>query len=282
MLKSLLRVLSAASLLFAATSASADPSAASIRLYALDCGRAQFQDMGMFSDTGEYDGKPGVIADPCFLIVHPRGTLLWDTGLGDALAGQPDGKDAGHGIHLNVDKTLLQQLREIDLVPDAISFVGFSHLHFDHTGNAAQFDHATWLISRKELAAALSDSPPFGVDPAFLKGRDQSKIEQVDTDRDVFGDGSVQILAAPGHTPGHQVLLVRLKRAGAVLLSGDLFHTRDNQRLHRVPKINTDRADTLASFDRVDRIVANQQARLIVQHDAADFASLPKFPKYLD
>ena len=128
----------------------------------------------------------------------------------------------------------------------------------------------------------MSASPPFGVDPKQISGYQTARVEQIDGDFDVFGDGSVQILAAPGHTPGHQVLLVRLKRAGAVLLSGDLFHTRDNQRLHRVPKINTDRADTLASFDRVDRIVANQQARLIVQHDAADFASLPKFPKYLD
>ncbi|MFL6620049.1 MAG: N-acyl homoserine lactonase family protein [Povalibacter sp.] len=265
-----------------AVSASASAAPASLRLYAFDCGRAEFQDMGMFSDTGEYDGKPGAIADPCFLIVHPRGVLLWDTGLGDALAAQREGKDAGHGIRLHVDTPLAQQLHELKLTPEQISFVGFSHLHFDHTGNAGLFEKSRWLINKHELAAALSDSPPFAVDPGFLKGHDMSTIEQIEDDFDVFGDGAVQVLKAPGHTPGHQVLLIKLPRSGAVLLSGDLYHTRDNRRLHRVPRVNTDRADTLASFDRIERIVTNEHARVIVQHDPEDFASLPKFPQFLE
>ena len=281
MFKSSVRLVLIALLLVSAEALTDSPTT-SVRLYALDCGRGQFRDMGMFSDTGEYDGKSGAIADPCFLVVHPRGQLLWDTGLGDALAAASDGKDAGHGIRLYVDKTLVQQLREIDVPIDAIKLVGFSHLHFDHTGNANLFEHATWLINRKELAAALSAAPPFGVDPEFLKGHDSSKIDQIDGDRDVFGDGSVQILAAPGHTPGHQVLLVKLQRTGAVLLSGDLFHTEENRKSHRVPRVNTDRADTLASFDRIERIVQNEHARLVVQHDPDDFASVPRFPKYLD
>jgi N-acyl homoserine lactone hydrolase len=252
------------------------------RLYALDCGRAQFADMSLFADTGEYDGKPGAIVDPCFLIVHSHGTLLWDTGIGERLLGKADGEDVGGGIVLHVDTSLLKQLRAVNLTPDQVSFVGFSHLHFDHTGNANLFAHSTWLINKVELAAALSANPPFGVDPKQISGYQTTRVEQIDGDFDVFGDGSVRVLKAPGHTPGHQVLLIKLQHAGFVLLAGDLYHTRDNREQRRVPRINTDRADTLASIDRIERIAANQHARVIVQHDPVDFASLPKFPGYLE
>jgi glyoxylase-like metal-dependent hydrolase (beta-lactamase superfamily II) len=255
--------------------------AASTRLYALDCGRARFADMGMFADTGEYDGKPGSIVDPCFVIVHPHGTLLWDTGLGDDLVGK-DRIEGNGAITLHVDTSLVAQLQTLKLTPDDITFVGFSHLHFDHTGNANRFMHSTWLINRTELQAALSDSPPFGVDPKLISNHQSVQLQQIDGDFDVFGDGTVRILKAPGHTPGHQVLLVKLAHAGPVLLSGDLYHTRENRSQRRVPGINTDRADTLASFDRIEHIVANQHARVIVQHDPRDIASLPHFPAFLD
>jgi len=252
-----------------------------VRLYAVDCGRADFKDMGMFADTGEYDGKPGAIVTPCFLIRHPKGTLLWDAGLGDKLAASKDGVDNG-GILLHVDVTLQEQLQRLGLAPADVNYMAFSHLHFDHTGNANAFPAATWILNSAELAWAFSNPTPFGVDPSNLSGYKTAKTQMIDSDHDVFGDGSVRILKAPGHTPGHQVLVLKLKKAGTVVLSGDLYHTRENRKFHRVPGFNVERADTLASIDRVEAIVKNTKGRLFVQHDPIDFKLLPKFPAYLD
>jgi N-acyl homoserine lactone hydrolase len=104
----------------------------------------------------------------------------------------------------------------------------------------------------------------------------------IDGDYDVFGDGTVRILAAPGHTPGHQVLELKLQKTGTVILSGDLYHLRTNREFMRVPVINASRADTLASMNRIETIVKNSKARVIVQHDPQDFLALPKLPAYLD
>ena len=261
-----------------AFSANATPE---VRLYALDCGHAEFKDMGMFSDTGEYDGKTGALAVPCFLIRHPKGSLLWDTGLGDKIAENKDGADF-NGIHFTVTTTLTEQLKAIGLAPADVTFVAFSHFHLDHTGNANAFGASTWIINRNELSWATADPTPGGVVPESFSAYKDAKTQMIDGDYDVFGDGSVRILRAPGHTPGHQVLEVMLQKAGRVILSGDLYHTRANREFTRVPGFNASRADTLASINRIETIVRNTKARFIVQHDPDDFRSLPKFPAYLD
>jgi glyoxylase-like metal-dependent hydrolase (beta-lactamase superfamily II) len=124
--------------------------------------------------------------------------------------------------------------------------------------------------------------PPFGVDPSRLAAYKTVHQKIITGDYDVFGDGSVRILRAYGHTPGHQVLLVHLARSGNVILAGDLYHTRDNREHRRVPDVNTDRADTLASMDRVEHLAERLHARVIIQHSPEDFRSLPKFPAYLE
>ncbi len=276
--------LAAASVLLAVSSwlvpaQAADP-VGTVRLYALDCGRVQIKDMAIFSDTGEYNGKPGVLADPCFVIRHPKGTLVWDTGLGDKLAETKGGVDFDLG-HMQVDATLIDQLKAIGLTPDDVTYLSFSHTHFDHTGNANEFPGATWILNKAELAWAESKPGPF-VNIDTFSDYKTAKTQIIDGDHDVFGDGSVVILKTPGHTPGHQSLQLRLKKAGVVILSGDLFHQRANYVFRRVPPFNVERADTLASIDRVATILKNTKGRLVVQHDAGDFKSLPKFPKYLD
>lgn len=279
----LLRLLSG-SLLLAASAAILPAQAADevkdVRLYALDCGRARIKDLGMMSDTGEYNGKTAWIADPCFVIRHPKGVLLWDTGLGDALADKPDGTDMGAGI-MYVDHKLPDQLKEIGLTPADITYLTFSHTHFDHTGNANEFPDSTWILNKAELAWAESKPGPF-VNLDSFSAYKTAKKQMIDGDYDVFGDGSVLILKTPGHTPGHQSLEVRLRKSGVVILSGDLWHLRDNYRFRRVPPFNVERADTLASIDRVSTILKNTKGRLVVQHDPNDFKALPKFPKYLD
>jgi glyoxylase-like metal-dependent hydrolase (beta-lactamase superfamily II) len=265
-----------------AAAATAADEVKDVRLYALDCGHADVKDMGFFSDTGEYDGKPGTIVVPCFVIRHPKGTLLWDTGLGDKLAENKDGVDIPGGIHMSVPVTLVEQLKTLGLAPADVTYMAFSHFHFDHTANANLFGASIWIINRIELNWAVGEPTPFAVDPNTFSGYKAAKTQTIDGDHDVFGDGSVRILKAPGHTPGHQVLEIKLKKSGTVILSGDLYHLRANRKYRRMPVFNVERADTLASIDRIEKIIANTKARLIIQHDPADFKSLPKFPAYLD
>jgi N-acyl homoserine lactone hydrolase len=252
-----------------------------VRLYALDCGRAVFSDMSMFSDADDYDRQPGQLAVPCFLIRHPRGTLLWDTGLGDKIAANPAGADF-NGIRFFVDITLQRQLEMLGLSPADIQFVAFSHFHLDHVGNANLFTKSTWIVNRSELNAAIGPAPPSGVDKSLISAYSHVETRLIDDDYDVFGDGTVRILKMPGHTPGHQALMLKLTHSGVVLLSGDLYHTLENRRLRRVPRVNVQRADTLASMDRFEHIADNTHARVIVQHSPEDFRLLPRFPKYLD
>lgn len=284
-------ILLAAASSFAATPPSASKPAApaqaadnDVRLYALNCGQLDFKSLGMFSDTGEYDGRPGRIVTPCFLIRHPAGWMLWESGLGDGIAKSPEGVELFDGlVREQVPVTLVAQLNAIGLAPKDIRVLAFSHLHEDHVGNANLFAKtATWIINDKELAWAKSEPTPMRVDPDLFSGAESADVRHIAGDFDVFGDGRVIILKAPGHTPGHQVLLLRLKKAGAVMLTGSLYPLRENRTQKRVPSMNVSRADTLASFDRIEKIAINQKARVIAQGDPADFAALPKFPAYLD
>ena len=278
------RWIALAAIVLSSASASAESTAnatPSVRLYALDCGRIEFKDMRMFSETAEYDNVPGSMVDPCFLIRHARGTLIWDAGLGDEIAKHREGVD-NNGIRMFVDVPLQAQLSTLGLKPQDIQYLAFSHFHFDHTGNAGLFTKATWILNKVELDAMTQPEPPFGVDPSRLAAYKTARQQIVTGDYDVFGDGSVRILRAYGHTPGHQVLLVHLPRAGNVILGGDLYHTRDNRTHRRVPNVNTDRADTLASIDRIEHLADTLHARVIIQHSPEDFRSLPKFPAYLE
>ncbi|WP_394827226.1 N-acyl homoserine lactonase family protein [Pendulispora albinea] len=273
-----------------ATSAAAAPSpraaapgaVPSLRLYALDCGRVEVPDMGiLFSESGKPSGRAGTVTVPCFVVRHPRGVLLWDTGLGDAIAQAPVKGPLGIGEY--VDVTLQGQLQTLGLRPEDVTYVGFSHLHADHAGNANLFTtSSTWLLGRKELEWALGAPTPLGVDPKVFSGYKTAKVRSLEGDFDVFGDGMVRILATPGHTPGHQSLALRLARAGTVVLSGDLCHTRANWEHHWVPKLNSDRAQTLSSIDRIQSLVDQSHGRFVVQHAREDFTSLPKFPAFLE
>lgn len=270
----------AALLMLADTALAAPPAVADLRLYAANCGEIAFDNLSFFSDTGEYDGRSGKLVVPCYIIRHPQGTMLWDAGLGDSYVGKPG--TLAPGVTVNVATSLVDELKAIGLTPADFTYIAFSHLHADHTGNANLFPAATWILNRTELAAAVNVPPPFNVYVATFSAYAQAKQQLIDGDYDVFGDGTVRILRAPGHTPGHQVLVLKFRKAGNVILSGDLYHLRESVKTHNMPVINVNRADTLASMERVDRLVVNLKARLVVEHDLGDFNSLPKFPAFLD
>ncbi len=258
----------------------APPAVTDLRLYAANCGEIAFENLSFFSDTGDYDGRSGKLVVPCYVIRHPKGTMLWDAGLGDSYVGKPG--TLAPGVTVTVSRSLVDELREIGLTPADFTHVAFSHFHADHTGNANLFPAATWIINKTELAAALNVPAPFSVNAASFSGYAQAKQQLIDGDYDVFGDGTVRILRAPGHTPGHQILVLKFRKAGNVILSGDLYHLRESVGGHHMPVVNVNRADTLASMDRVDRLIVNLKARLVVEHDLGDFNSLPKFPAFLD
>lgn len=243
-----------------------------LELYRLDCGSIEAS-LDQFSDTYLYTGQSKTLVASCYLIRNGDQLLLWDTGLDGDLVGAP--RDEG-GYVSRLEVRLVPQLAQLGLAPEDITFVGISHYHFDHIGQAADFPGSTLLIGKKDYAVARTWPPgQRRLAPWITAG---GKVEEIEGDRDVFGDGRVTILSLPGHTEGHQALLVRLA-SGPVLLSGDLYHFAEQVGNAGVPSFNTSRAETLASMDRFNRIAEQLSARVIIQHEPADVAKLPAFPQ---
>jgi glyoxylase-like metal-dependent hydrolase (beta-lactamase superfamily II) len=245
------------------------------RLYVLDCGRNTGRDQSRWS-PGVNEGRPIEFSDNCYLIRHARGLLLWDTGVPDAVAAMSDGMAVGGGaITYRRAKTLAAQLAALGVKPAEITYVAVSHTHGDHVGNVALFPASTILIQGAEYDWAMSQPTR----PAFAPGQ---PIERLAGDRDVWGDGSVVILSTPGHTPGHQSLLVTLPRTGALVLSGDAVHFRDNWEQRRVPSMNASREQTLASLDRLARVLAERRAQLWINHDQSQSSGLRYAPAFYE
>ncbi|PTQ12150.1 MBL fold metallo-hydrolase [Sphingomonas oleivorans] len=248
-----------------------------ISLWRLNCGEIQMNDASPLSDTGAYAGQSRRLSNGCYLVRHGNDYLLWDAGLPAALLGKP--VDA-QPISPTLAADLPSQLAKVGVRPDQISRLAISHYHFDHVGQAAAFPKATLLIGAGDWAALQAGKTPFGADKALLAPwlTGGARVDPIEGDRDVFGDGSVVILAMPGHTPGATALLVRLHERGPVILSGDVVHLEAQWAAQAVPTWNSERADSLASMDRLQKLAATLKARLIVQHDPADIDVLARFP----
>jgi glyoxylase-like metal-dependent hydrolase (beta-lactamase superfamily II) len=249
----------------------------------MDCGRITASDADVFADDGAYAGQPKNLVVPCFLIRHPKGDLMWDTGVPQSLADVQGGVTEGP-FHIVVARKLTDQLAQLGLQPSDIEFLSVSHSHFDHIGNGNLFAASTWIVDPEERAhafrdAARADSREFAAYSALENA--PTRLIEGDGDYDVFGDGSVVIIQAPGHTPGHTVLLVRLPEAGPLLLTGDLWHIAESRAARRVPRFNSDRAQTLQSMDKFERIASETGARVVIEHVPADFDALPRFPEPL-
>ncbi|MBY0284362.1 MAG: N-acyl homoserine lactonase family protein [Sphingomonas sp.] len=252
---------------------------AEMKLWRLDCGAAQVNDLNVFNDTRAFPAKSSMrFTSSCYLIKHGDSYLLWDTGLSTALKGVPtNDKDP---ISATLTVTIPEQLAKIGVKPSDISIIGISHYHFDHTGQAGAFPQAKLLIGKGDYDSLAATPPKNGADPTPLKNwiGGPGASEPVAGDKDVFGDGSVTMIDLPGHTPGHHALLLKLPKLGAVLLSGDQVHLRENLPIDGVPTFNYDRAQTIASYDRFKKLAANTKALVIIQHDARDIPKLPAFP----
>ena len=244
----------------------------SLRLYVLDCGRinvANGDSMGF---------KPGQLATanmvtPCFLIVHPKGTMIWDTGEIPDKAFASGVKPQTQGAFV-VDRPLLPQLAAIGYTPADITYLALSHYHGDHVANASAFSASTWIVQKGDHDAIFgprpANPPRLGsvADPAFFTGLQKSKLRLLKgEDHDVFGDGTVVIKYTPGHTPGHQSLYLKLSKTGPILLSGDLYHYPEEITYKKVPPFDTDKEQTFKSRAAMDDFMKKTHAQLWIQHD---------------
>jgi len=253
---------------------------AEVRLYVFDCGLFVAEDITSFSLANDETPVRELFV-PCYLVEHPEGRMLWDAGLPLAIAGQGRVDDEG-GFHMSYDRSLLDQLADMELTPADIDLVAFSHMHFDHVGAANAFKGSKLLIQETEYQAAFVDvtNPVFQPDLyAELKDSDRQILNG---DHDVFGDGSVMIISAPGHTPGHQVLLLRLANTGNLVLSGDLYHFQMSRKLRRAPTFNTDAEQTFRSMDKVEALIKAEGATLWIEHEKALADRLELAPAYYD
>lgn len=241
---------------------------AEVELWRMQCGKDQPLPKAMFSDTFLYpDASSKDFTFSCYLIRHGTEYMVWDAGLPAPEAPR-----------------IVDQLKQIGITSSQIKFLGLSHFHFDHIGQAADFSAATLLMGADDLAAIRKgDQLPDGSTDSgkrlapWVSGGGRSQA--LSGDLDVFGDGTVVIMRMPGHTPGHRSLLVRLPQSGNVLLSGDLYHFPENRAGRVVPVFNTDRAQTLASMDRFEELARRLKANVIIQHEPSDVAKLPRFPQ---
>jgi N-acyl homoserine lactone hydrolase len=248
----------------------AQAAAPEVTLTRLQCGtNAAPTDVGQrFSDTYTFKGLMVQLTFSCYLIKHGDDYMIWDTG---------NATGAGAAAPKS---TLTELIGQVHVTPAQVKFVGISHYHGDHTGQVGQFPSATLLIGKGDWDALNDPKSAAASSAQFFTNwtTGGGKVEPLAGDKDVFGDGSVIVLNTPGHTPGHHSLLVKLKTMGNVLITGDLSHFRENYDSDGVPTFNTDRAATLASYDRFKKLVTNLKATVIIQHDQRDVSKLPAFP----
>jgi glyoxylase-like metal-dependent hydrolase (beta-lactamase superfamily II) len=254
------------------------------RLYVFNCGESRVEDVSRWT-PGVNVGKPWEFSANCYLIQHAKGRMMWDAGINDNVATMPQGFQRSKvAPRYRLPKPLRFALAEISVDPAKVEHVAFSHTHGDHIGNANLFTGATLYIQQAEYDVA------FGRDAASkwnfeVTSYDKlraNKTVKLNGDHDVFGDGSVVIISTPGHTPGHQSLLVRLPKTGPVILSGDVVHLQDNWVHRRVPSFNFDREQSLKSMEKVAGIMERTGAKLWINHDKAQSDKIPKAPAYVE
>ena len=252
-----------------------------LKLTVFNCGELRFDDVTAFGLANEETDVREMFV-PCYLIEHPRGRLLWDSGLPLAVAGQGE-MDVPGGGRMRYATSIIDQLARQGLKPADIDLLAISHFHFDHVGGANAFSTSQLLIQQTEYDAAFLQPEKFPIFESSLYPDLQSASKTLlNGDHDVFGDGQVMIISAPGHTPGHQVLLVQLKKTGPLLLSGDLYHFRVTRQLKRAPSFNTDAQATFKSMDKVEGLIKGSGATLWIEHDMALAKTLRLAPAFYD
>jgi N-acyl homoserine lactone hydrolase len=257
------------------------------KLFRLDCGRSLANDESVWT-PGENVGRSIEFSSTCWLIKHGSDWLLWDAGVPESAHNDPRGwSTLPKLIVYRLDRTLTDQLAEIGLTPHDITRVAISHTHGDHIGNVAMFANATILMQQAEHSWINSpDGPNDNVSQLMALARQllgtPKNLQLIDGAADVFGDGSVTLVPTPGHTPGHQSLLVNLKNFGFIILSGDVVHSEENFERDIVPSLNTNKQDSLASMETIRKLVATYKATLFINHYKRQEDKLKLLPAFYD
>ncbi|MEE2729969.1 MAG: N-acyl homoserine lactonase family protein [Pseudomonadota bacterium] len=275
----LFRLATLGALLTLSACASPPPSVPDIKLYVFHCGNIEARDVSVFS-PGVNQGQPKSLTDSCYLIRHPKGDLIWDTGLADQLG--PQGQEFYDGLfYMSMPTPLLAQLQSIGVQPEDIEWLGISHFHSDHTGNANLFRKATLLLQKEEYEAAFgAQAREYGFDPDSYSQFNADNSQQLQGDHDLFGDGRVVIKRAVGHTPGHQMLYLDMPKSGPILLSGDLYHFTSNREHQRVPSFNFSKEQTQDSMKHMEDFIDRTGAQLWIQHDKEQNADIRHAPAF--
>jgi glyoxylase-like metal-dependent hydrolase (beta-lactamase superfamily II) len=256
-------------------------------LFRLDCGRSLANDESVWT-PGENAGRSIEFSSTCWLIKHGSEWLLWDTGVPEAALNDPKGwSTLPKLIVYHLDKALTDQLAEIGLKPRDIARVAISHTHGDHIGNVGLFPNSTILMQQAEYSWIHSpNGPDDNVNQLMALARKllgtPKNLQLIDGDTDVFGDGSVTLVSTPGHTPGSQSLLVHLKNSGFIILSGDVVHSEENFEENIVPSLNTNKADSIASMEKIRQLIATYKATFFINHDKKQTETLKLLPAFYD
>src|SRR5215471_17932614 len=253
----------------------------SLRLYIFDCGVIHTTNGDAYSLKKEEMGSTEM-SNPCILVAHPKGTLMWDNGDIPDRAFPPGGGRATLGV-VTQDKPLLPQMAAVGYAPGDITYLSMSHYHGDHVANANSFAGATWLVRKVERDRMFAAEPIPRSDPANYSALKTSKTIILEKDEyDVFGDGTVIIKSTPGHTPGHNVLFLKMKKTGPVVLSGDLYHYPEERTLTRLPVADFNKDQTAASRAELEKFLKKTGAQLWIEHDIVANARLKKAPAFYD
>lgn len=251
------------------------------RIYIFDTGAIKGLDPALFNFEREELAEADFV-NISYLIVHPRGTLMFDAGGIPDEHFKSDGQPVVEGV-LSATEPLLPQLASAGYAPKDITYLALSHYHSDHTANANVFSNATWIVQKAERDYMFTANPQGIIQPATYAALRNAQTKVLDNeDFDVFGDGTVVLMTTPGHTPGHQVLAVKLARAGTVLLGGDLYHYPEERTTGRVPTFEFDAAQSRASRERIEAFLEDSGATLWIEHDMATHAALPRAPAFVD
>ena len=272
----------AAALVAAAPEAqSPRPTVSSPRIYVFDAGNIRGLDPKLFNFTRE-ELKEVDFVNTAYLVVHPKGTLIFDTGAVPDSHFKADGAPISEGI-MSASRPLRPQLTAAGYSPADITYLAMSHYHSDHTANANDFATATWIVQKAERDFMFADKPQGIIQPDHYKALRQAKTRVLNNeDLDVFGDGTVVVMSTPGHTPGHQVLFVRLAKQGPVLLAGDLYHYPEERTTGRIPTFEFNADQSRASRQKVEAFVKQNKAELWIEHDIATHAKLQKAPAFIE